>query len=299
MAAGSDQAVNSRRVLLTGASGQIGVFAIPRLIEAGFQVFAVSRKGRPREFPAYEQVKWVDEAQSVEVARDCQYLLSAGPMHLAQEFLAIGKELQSAVVFSSSSVESKESSGNPHEKEQMREMRALESGLIQDARARGLKLVIFRPTLIYGCGLDENISRLARWIRRFGFVPVNGKAEGLRQPVHADDLAAVAVTALLGEKMDPDIFSLAGGETLSYSDMVDRIFTALGRPARVLRLPEWLFVLLVNLVGRLKPGSGMNGEMVRRQKFELVFDDGLARELFAYDPRPFEPVEADFTLPSL
>jgi len=299
MANTTDQAINPRRLLLTGASSQIGVFAIPRLIEAGFHVIAVSRKAKPEEFPAYDQVEWLDEAESVKASENCQYLLSAGPIQLAQKFLATGEQFQSAVVFSSSSVETKRESDNTVEREQIREILALESELRLGAQARGLKLVIFRPTLIYGCGLDTNISQLAKWIRRYGFMPVNGKATGLRQPVHADDLASVAVTALLSEVVCPDAMSLTGGDTLSYSEMVSRIFTALGKPVRLLRLPQWLFVLLVNLASRFKTISGINGEMVKRQKLDLVFDDQLARELFNYDPRSFQPVSGDFSLPKL
>ena len=71
----------------------------------------------------------------------------------------------------------------------------------------------------------------------------------------------------------------------------------MGKPARLLRLPEWLFVLLVNLASRFKAGEGINGEMVKRQQLDLVFDDGQARVLFNYNPRPFEPVARDFSLP--
>jgi nucleoside-diphosphate-sugar epimerase len=226
-------------------------------------------------------------------------LLSAGPMQLAQKFLATGEQFQSEVVFSSSSVETKRASDNPAEREQIRDMLALESELQLSAKTRGSKLVIFRPTLIYGCGLDTNISQLAKWIRRFGFMPVNGRATGLRQPVHADDLASVAVTALLSEVVCPDVMTLTGGETLSYSDMVSRIFSALEKPVRLLHLPQWLFVLLVNLASRLKAGGGINGEMVKRQKLDLVFDKRVAQEIFSYDPRPFEPAAEDFSLPGI
>jgi nucleoside-diphosphate-sugar epimerase len=61
---------------------------------------------------------------------------------------------------------------------------------------RQLVLTLLRPTLIYGCGLDQNISRLARIIRLCRCMLVAGQARGLRQPVHADDLAALAVAAL-------------------------------------------------------------------------------------------------------
>ena len=128
-------------------------------------------------------------------------------------------------------------------------------------------------------------------------MPVNGKAAGLRQPVHADDLALVAITAMLSTDELPRTLFLAGGDTLSYSGMVCRIFVALGKPVRLLRFPQWMFVLLVNLVVALKFGAGMNSEMVKRQNTDLVFDDRQARELLGFEPRSFNPGVEDFSLP--
>lgn len=284
--------MNGRRVLLTGASGQIGVFAIPRLVEAGFHIIAVSRKGRPEHFPEIEQVEWLNEPDAEKASSRCQYMLSAGPIALSHRFLAAGSQIQTAVVFSTSSVDSKLESANQSERDQVGSILEMEEKLQLQVQGRGMKLVIFRPTLIYGCGLDTNVSRLASWIRRFGFVPVNGRAAGLRQPVHADDLAEAATTALLSGKDLPTVLNLCGGESLSYFDMVRRIFMAVGKPERILKLPEWLFVLLVRMA-RVFTGSGsINEEMVRRQRIDLVFDDSQARALLGYDPRPFDPRES-------
>ena len=285
--------------MLTGASSQIGVFAIPRLIEAGFRIVAVSRKARPAHFPDFEQVQWATAVNACDAARSCRFLLSAGPLELAKQFLLACDYLERAVVFSSSSVESKQASANPAERALIRDMQVLESDLQSISESRGLGLVIFRPTLIYGCGMDTNISRLASLIKRFGFMPVNGEAAGLRQPVHADDLAAAAVAALESREDLPRVMHLCGGETLAYADMVGRIFAAQGKPARLLRLPEWLFVWIANAAGRIRPGSGINGEMARRQRRDLVFDDRQARELLGYEPRPFKPALTDFSLPEL
>ena len=54
---------------------------------------------------------------------------------------------------------------------------------------------ILRPTLIYEAGRDTNITPLSRLIRRFGFMPLVGGGSGLRQPVHAEDLAIGAIAA--------------------------------------------------------------------------------------------------------
>ena len=297
MAIDPDQAINQPTVLLTGASSQIGVFAIPRLVKAGFRVLAISRKGRPEGYPSFDSVEWLSGLDSVTTSRTYQYVLSAGPMEVAQKFLSTGERLNAAVIFSSSSVESKRDSDHPVERGQMQGMLTLESDIRQVAETRDIKLVILRPTLVYGCGLDANISRLAKWIRRFGFMPVNGKATGLRQPVHADDLASVAIGAMLSDKTLPAVMTLTGGETLSYSDMVARVFTALGKPVRLLRLPEWLFVFLIKLANRFKKDGGINAEMVRRQQLDLVFEDPQAHQLLDFNPRSFNPDAGDFSLP--
>jgi nucleoside-diphosphate-sugar epimerase len=298
MAVDINQAINPPGVLLTGASSQIGVFVIPRLVQAGFRVLAVSRKGKPDAFPSFDDVEWLDVNGALDAAKCCQYLMSAGPLDLALTFLSSHKQFQKAVVFSSSSVESKQGSGNRAERSQIQDMLALESELESISENSGSKLLIFRPTLIYGCGMDTNISRLAAWISRFGFMPVNGKAEGLRQPVHADDLANAAVTAILSKDDLPRVLNLCGGDTLSYADMVCKIFDALGKPVRLLRLPQPLFVLLVDFAGFFKSTSGINSEMVRRQRRDLVFEDRQARQLLNYNPRPFAPRDRDFSLPN-
>lgn len=288
-----------KNVLVTGASGQIGVFAIPYLLAAGFEVFAVSRNGRPKDYPRYPQVNWMTPAAASRAVNDCQYFLSAGPLQLARNYLTAGRHFRTAVVFSSSSVISKQNSANRAENAQIQGMLTLESELHVAAKHHGVRLLILRPTLIYGCGLDASISRLARWIRRFGFMPVNTGAIGLRQPVHAQDLASVAVTALLCEQSLPPYLLLAGGSTLSYADMVIAIFAALEKPSRLLRLPEWLYVLLLRLLAIIKPVMAINSEMVRRQNIDLVFDDSPARELLNYQPRPFKPTLKDFEFPRL
>ena len=344
MATGTDKTLKTPAVLLLGASSQIGILAVPQLLLAGFRVIAVSRKGRPEGYPDFEQVDWLNEADALQVADRCQYLLSAGPLRLAKKFLTIGgnqtpsdpileprllKEengfrvkpgmtnlsapitpstapvtpgltrgpFQTAVIFSSSSVITKQESDNPAERNQVQDMQRLESDIQAMAKSNGLKLVLFRPTLIYGCGLDTNISRLANWIGRYGFMPVNGKAAGLRQPVHANDLASVAIAAMLSKDDLPNVMFLTGGDTVSYSDMVKRIFTAMEKPAKLIRLPEWLFVLLARFAGVSKIGKGINIEMVKRQRLDLVFDDRKARELLNYKPRPFAPNREDFSPP--
>ena len=54
-------------------------------------------------------------------------------------------------------------------------------------------------------------------------------AQGLRQPIHVEDVAAVCFSALRAPDAANRAYNISGGETLTYSDMVERVFVALGR----------------------------------------------------------------------
>src|SRR3546814_18582512 len=87
--------------------------------------------------------------------------------------------------------------------------------------------------MIYGQGREKNSSVMARFIRRFAFFPLFGSAQGLRQPIHAEDVAAACVVALQAPGAANRAYNLSGGETLAYRALVARVFAALGRPARL------------------------------------------------------------------
>jgi nucleoside-diphosphate-sugar epimerase len=292
-------------VLLTGATSQLGVFLIPRLVHEEYRVLALSRKVS-RVADSNANPAWLSPAdltstggtETSNIALDSiEFLVSCGPLELAISAISRCKQLRRIVVFSTSSVYSKMASADLAEREQIAEILKFENILSVISDKAGIDLVILRPTLIYGCGLDQNISRLARWIRRFGWLPVAGSATGLRQPVHADDLAQLAVNAL-GAKVRLGLDSPAcGGSTLSYREMVERIFDSQSRPVRVVGLPPRLLAWGLELMAFMRLTGRTNREMVTRQNVDLVFDDHEIKRVLNYQPRPFRPTPADFEIP--
>ena len=295
MATDSTQTLKAK-ILVTGASSQIGVFAIPRLLAAGFELVATSRQTRPDYFPESEDLHWCGLQEALQQHPDCRYLLSAGPMKVALQALQKLPGIKRAVIFSSSSVITKLESDDAAERQLMRQMLENESELEAFSAQHNVILTIFRPTLIYGCGMDGNVSRLAAFIRRFSVIPLNGKADGLRQPVHADDLAAVAISSLLTEAKLPGKMILTGGSTLSYRQMIEAIFDGLQKPVRILPVPQWLLVPAIQLLSALGLNTGVSAAMIKRQRQDLQFDDQPARQLLGYQPRPFKPQISDFEL---
>jgi len=296
---GVDAGLAGGRVLVIGASSQVGRFVLPRLLGAGATVCALSRTGAPPGYPELDGLAWASPPEARACLAEFTHLVSAGPLAVALDYAINGPALRGVAATSTSSVLSKAASPDAAERQQVDEIREAEEGLRTLARERRLPLLVLRPTLVYGCGLDRNLTQYVNFIRRFGFLPVSTRSGGLRQPVHADDVAA-ALVAGLGYRDEREVISpLCGGDTVDYRGMLRRVFAALDRPPRLLALPPALFAGIVALAGALRvPGAG-SPEMVRRQAINLVFDDRAAREALGVSPRRFRPGPQDFRPPDL
>ena len=161
------------------------------------------------------------------------------------------------------------------------------------ARSRSIECVILRPTLIYGFGVDKNIAEIARFIRCFGFFPLLGKARGLRQPIHAEDVAAACLAALAAPGSVNRAYNISGGETLPYREMVSRVFTALQRPRLMLTVPLDAFKLtlvFLRLVPRYRHWSSAMAERMNR---DIVFDHADAATDLGFSPRRFQITAED------
>jgi nucleoside-diphosphate-sugar epimerase len=191
------------------------------------------------------------------------------------------------VVLSSTSRFTKVGSGDTAENTIAAKLTDSEARVQAWAESHGIEWVILRPTLIYGLGRDKNISEMARFIRRFGFFPVLGKATGLRQPIHAEDVAAACVSALQAHDAANNAYNISGGETLAYRDMIARVFATLGRRPRLLSVPLWAFRLAVSVLRCLPRYRQWSAAMAERMNRDLVFDHSEAARDLGFKPRGF------------
>jgi nucleoside-diphosphate-sugar epimerase len=191
------------------------------------------------------------------------------------------------VALSSTSRFSKDDSDDAEERQVARCLRNAEEQVQAWAQRHGVEWVILRPTLIYGFGQDKNIAEIARFIRRFGFFPLFGKANGLRQPIHAADVAGACLAALQASCAANRAYNIAGGEKLTYRDMVARVFTALGRRPRLATVPLWVFRLAVTLLCCLPRYRQWSAAMAERMNRDLVFDHSDAERDLGFKPRGF------------
>lgn len=199
------------------------------------------------------------------------------------------------VVLSSTSIFTKTNSSDESERIMVAKFAEAETKLAQWASERSIDYVILRPTLIYGHGLDRNVSQIAGFIRRFGFFPVCGPAKGLRQPIHADDVAKACIGAMQAAGAAGRSYNISGGEVLAYKEMVARIFKVLGRSPIFLTTPLWLFRIAAPFVRVVPKFYDWSPSMAERMNQDLVFDHSEAAKDLHLHFRPFDLKIEDVT----
>jgi nucleoside-diphosphate-sugar epimerase len=289
-------------VVVTGAGSQVGYFLIPRLCAAGWRVIAVSRRPEAQAVAGFGahwagagQAQWVRadlEQPAVAWAQGCLAWIHLGPLRLAAARApqAAAAGVQRIVAFGSTSRFTKAASASPREQRIVADLEAGERELARAAAALGIAATVLRPTLIYGAGLDRNVMVIAQAIRRFGFFPLVGGGRGLRQPVHADDLAQACVAALDLPPAPDRAYDLSGAEVLTYRAMVERVFAALGRAPRLLPVPLAAIGVALWGLARLSRYRDFNVEMARRMSLDMTFAHDAATRDLGYRPRRFAPV---------
>ena len=290
------EAGESAHVGVIGASSMVGRALLPMLINAGRMVHAFSRQPHAEE----KGVVW--HCLSASPAGACnpelpriEEWICLAPIKVLMERLdfleACGA--RRIVALSSTSRFTKVTSSDPAEQALVRHLVDSEERLAKWAEARGIEWVVLRPTLVYGFGMDRNVSVIACFIRRFGFFPVLGAARGLRQPVHAGDVAAACFAALQRAEAAKHAYNISGAEVLSYREMVERLFSSLGRRPRFVAIPLWAFALAVKLLKALPRFRHWSPAMAERMNQDMAFDHEEAARDLGYAPRPFVPDERD------
>lgn len=291
--------MNSKfKIIITGASSLVAHSLIPLLLERFPALFLLGRKHNYGDEAAttFLPVDLNCPAERLAVVRrlvtetEPLVVIHLAPIWLLPDFLgellSAGVLLSRLVVFSSTSRLVKQRSTDGKERKLAACLAAGEDRVIALC-ADNVPWTIFRPTMIYDGRHDKNISFIRSFIRRFGFFPVAGPARGLRQPVHVDDLAAAVMAVIDNGQTYNVIYNLGGGETLTYRNMVSRIFQGLGKRERIISLPPVLFSLLVQCVCLFRPGLEISPSMVQRMNEDLSFDFQAAVRDFSYLPRGF------------
>jgi nucleoside-diphosphate-sugar epimerase len=276
------------RSAVVGATGIVGGYILKNLVRSGERPIALSRT----KHDSTADVEWFEgdlsapEMPELPSFSTLYCTAHAGLMAAALTHLAC-PSLRRVVAFTSTSIVTKAESEIDAERESVRRWAAAEQQLIIACERLGIQWTVLRPTIIYDEGRDANITRLSRLIERFGFMPLAGSGTGLRQPVHAEDLAAGAVAAAASSAAANKIYAIPGRDTITYREMVGRIFDGMDRRRRIVAIPPTLWRAAFALARPFI--SNANVAMGNRMAKDMIFDAAPAMRDFGWNPREFRP----------
>lgn len=266
-------------VLVIGASSQVGHFLLPRLDAAGCEWIGLSRR------PPADDPHWLCGQLPAGMPRlpAVSAILSSGPLDQFATWLT-NTRLEGTphiIATSSMSAESKRESDVPHERELSQRLRDAETRLIATCASRGMPWTLFRPTLVYGAGMDHSLTPIVRQAARRHVFPLPA-GSGARQPVHADDVAAAFVAALETARGRGKTFAIGGGERLTVAEMFRRVRRSVG----VATLPAPVPRFVLQLAAQFRPA--LRGSLHRFDS-DLIADNADLESILDIHPRPFHP----------
>jgi len=285
-----------KSVGVLGARSLVGSCLLPQLLAADYYVNAFSR--RP-VIGCSADVAWrqlpLEPVGSGEKVVSIPFWVCALPIWVLPSYFSF-LELSGVsriVVLSSTSRFTKVESSNLEECLVVKRLTEAEACIKKWALENDLECIILRPTLIYGLARDKNIGEISRIIGRFGFFPLLGDAKGLRQPIHANDVARASVLALGCHNIKCQEYNISGGEVLNYREMVERVFYVMHKRPFFISVPLFLFKIIVFFMRFVPRYRHWTAAMAERMNDDLVFEHTEALRDFGFKPRLFELSEDD------
>ncbi|KIF82715.1 UDP-glucose 4-epimerase family protein [Noviherbaspirillum autotrophicum] len=158
-----------------------------------------------------------------------------------------------------------------------------EQGLRALAGKTGMEVVIVRPPLVYGPDVKANFATMLRWLARGIPLPLGSVTHNRRSLVSIDNLVDLLMTCLYHPSAAGQTFLASDDEDLSTAELLRRLSAALGRPSRLVPIPESWLLLGAHLAG--KPG------IYQRLCGSLQLDITHTRERLGWKP-PFSVDES-------
>ncbi|MDR2982801.1 MAG: NmrA family NAD(P)-binding protein [Puniceicoccales bacterium] len=143
-------------------------------------------------------------------------------------------------------------------------------------RESGIPHAILRPAVLFG---DNAIllNNIAWMLRRFPIFGIFGDGQYRIEPIHVDDLAALAVEH--GANANNITVDAKGPESFTYRDLVHAIGKAIGHDRPQISIPPWLGYWGGRMMGAAKDDVVITREEIR----------GLMAGLLATDSVPTAP----------
>ncbi|MFT5608000.1 MAG: GT2 family glycosyltransferase/dTDP-4-dehydrorhamnose reductase [Parvicella sp.] len=282
------------KVVLTGASSDLGAAILKSVANEALPVIAVTRQKIPKTRVANEiWLNWgfFEKVPTQDLGVIDQWL-AVSPIWSASVVANVLSRYHPptrVVAFSSTSIEGKRQSRDKTEQNVVTALEKGELDLLAWAQKNKVDLTIARASMIYGGANNKNVNLIKRLIKLFRFFPLLGAGNAIRQPVHVEDLARATHQLRVARDLPMKTYNLAGGEALSYKEMVERIFLSINQKARFIHVSSGVLMTMVAFLNKVPGLSFVKGALVTRMQNDLRYDLSPAKTDFEYSPKTFRP----------
>lgn len=151
-----------------------------------------------------------------------------------------------------------------------------ELGLAEIGREMpGLAVVVIRPPLVYGPGVQANFRKLLRAVAQGRLLPF-GAVDNRRSLVGVDNLVDFILTCIEHRAAANQTFLVSDGNDLSTPGLIRGLAGAMNRPARLIPVPTSMLTAGATLFGKR--------HVARRLLGSLQVDISKARSMLAWVP---------------
>lgn len=270
-----------RPIVITGATSNLGVVLVERLRSTWprREILALTRSGRSSLFQRFEiQPVECDLSNPATyesaLPQGCEVIAVAHRSY-TDKMLPVMSEMRAHSCYAVTST-----SVFVQNHPDVTEFRKIEERM----RSSQVPVTIMRPSMLYGRGKDQNISRLIGVLSKSPIFPVFGSGDHLMQPVHVDDVADAIHAAVVREARGE--YNLGGPSAITYNELLQTVADALNRKILFLHIPQGLAETAVGALQRL-PGFPIQVDQVRRLTEDKSYNISAARQELSYDPRTF------------
>ncbi|MGB1891367.1 MAG: NAD-dependent epimerase/dehydratase family protein [Candidatus Latescibacterota bacterium] len=147
--------------------------------------------------------------------------------------------------------------------------------------------VLLRPSMIYGPGNDRNISRLRTHLRRWRWIPIFGSGHVVHQPVYVEDVVRATIAAVDQPDIEHRSYALAGGEELTYRDLLHALGDSIGVSPLIVPLPARSLAYIIGVLREWGVRLPVDSEQIMRLQEDKRYDIADARRDLGFNPSNF------------
>jgi len=135
-----------------------------------------------------------------------------------------------------------------------------EQGLTQLAANTGMEVVIIRPPLVYGGGVQGNFASMVKLVEKRLPLPL-GAIHNKRSLVGIDNLVDLIIRCIDHPAAANQVFLAADGEDISTTGLLRGLGKAMSKPARLIPVPTGVLQFGATLLGRKAMAQRLLGSL--------------------------------------